>query len=304
MTITPGPFVLGGNVFGWSVDGNDADAILDAFVARGGRLIDTADVYPAWAPGRHGGESETIIGRWLARGPRDRVQIATKVAKWSTQPGLSPKNIRRAIEGSLRRLGTDHVDLYYAHEDDNGVAQSDYLKAFNDLVTEGKVRSLGASNFRASRLVSALSFQRVNGLTPFTVSQDKYNLVEREIEHALVPILKKEGVIELPFYALASGFLTGKYRPGVKVDSVRAGGVSAYVDDPRNVPLLAVLDEIAAGHKTSVTAVSLAWLRVQPSVGAPIASARTVEQLDALFDGAALQLKPDELAALSSASAR
>lgn len=302
--INPGPFVLGGNVFGWTVQREEGFRILDAFVDGGGTLIDTADVYAAWGPGNRGGESETLIGEWLAQGPRDRVQVATKVAKWSEQPGLSPTNIRAAIDGSLRRLRTDHVDLYYAHEDDNAVAQSAYLTAFNDVVTAGKVKTLGASNFRASRLTTALLFQRDNGLQPFEVSQDKWNLVERGIEGDLVPVLHKEGLIELPFYALASGFLTGKYRPGIAVDSVRAGGVVDYVNDPRNVKLLSVLDEVAAAHHTSVTAVSLAWLRAQPTVGAPITSARTVEQLKDLFDGASLVLAVDELAALSAASAR
>jgi len=302
--INPGPFVLGGNVFGWTVQREEGFRLLDAFVDGGGTLVDTADVYAAWGPGNRGGESETLIGEWLAQGARDRVQVATKVAKWSEHPGLAPTNIAAAIEGSLRRLRTDHVDLYYAHEDDNAVAQRAYLTAFNDLVTAGKVKTLGASNFSAARLTSALQLQRDSGFQPFEVSQDKWNLVERGIEGDLVPVLKKEGLIELPFYALASGFLTGKYRPGVEVDSARAGGVVDYVNDPRNLKLLSVLDEIAAAHHTSVTAVSLAWLRAQPTVGAPIASARTVEQLKDLFAGAALVLAVDELAALSAASAR
>ncbi len=304
MSITPGPFVLGGNVFGWTVQRAEGFKILDAFVDGGGTLIDTADMYSSWVPGNSGGDSERMLGEWLAQGRRDRVQIATKVAKWSEQPGLSPTNIRAAIDGSLRRLNTDHVDLYYAHEDDNAVAQSAYLAAFHDVVTAGKARALGASNFRASRLLAALMHQRDNNLTPFSVSQDQWNLVERGIEKDLVPVLEKQGVIELPYFALASGFLTGKYRPGVKVDSVRARGVDNYLADERNLKLLAVLDDVAAAHTMSVTAVSLAWLRAQNTVGAPIASARTVEQLKDLFAGAALSLRPDELAALSAVSAR
>lgn len=300
MNLAVGPVVLGGNVFGWTVDRKQAFELLDAFVAGGGRAIDTADVYPSWAPGCRGGESEELIGEWMSsRRNRDKVVIGTKVAKWTEHPGLSPKNIREAVTGSLRRLQTDYVDIYYAHEDDEKVAQADYLAAFDALAKEGKVRVLGASNFSPERLASAVAFSRANGLATFEVSQDHYNLVARGIEKHLVPILEREGLEELPYWSLASGFLTGKYRPGVAVESARAAGASKYLADPANVALLGTLDEIAAAHRVSVAAVALAWLRAQPVVLAPIASARTVTQLRPLFEVAELSLTTEEVARLS-----
>jgi aryl-alcohol dehydrogenase-like predicted oxidoreductase len=295
-----GPFILGGNVFGWTVQREDAFRLLDTFIDQGGKAIDTADVYSVWAAGATGGDSEKILGEWLARGPRERVQIGTKVGKWSEHPGLSPANIQAAVEGSLKRLKTDYIDLYYAHEDDQKVPQEEYLKAFDALVKSGKVRALGASNFTPERLSSALQFARDNGLASFQVSQDHYNLVERDLERTLLPVLAREGVVELPYWALAAGFLTGKYRPGKKVESSRAGMSKKYLDRPETPALLSALDEIAAAHKLSVTAVSLAWLRAQRVVGAPIASARTLEQLQSLFECATLKLSSDELGRLTS----
>ena len=295
-----GPFVLGGNVFGWTVQRDDAFQLLDAFVERGGKAIDTADVYSVWAPGATGGDSEKILGEWLARGPRERVQIHTKVAKWPAHPGLSAANIRAAVEGSLKRLGTDYIDLYYAHEDDQKVPQEEYIKAFDELVKAGKVRQLGASNFTAERLESALRLSRSAGLASFEVSQDYYNLLDRAYENTLLPLHAREGIVELPYFSLASGFLTGKYRPGKKVASSRAGAALKHLEKPHAVPLLEALDEIAAAHGGSVTAVSLAWLRAQPTVGAPIASARTLDQLTTLFESAALTLSGDEIGALAN----
>lgn len=295
---TFGPIILGGNVFGWTVSRDDAFTLLDAYVDKGGRAIDTADAYPAWVPGNRGGESEEIIGAWLAaRKQRDRVIIATKVAKWPTQRGLSAKNIAGAIEGSLRRLQTDHVDVYFAHEDDPAVEQAEYLAAFDALVKAGKVRTLGASNFTPARLTSALELSRARGLAAFEVSQDHWNLVERGIERDLVPLLEREHIVETPFWSLASGFLTGKYRPGTDVESARSRSASRYLADPANVQLLAELDAIAKAHRASVTAVSLAWLRAQRCIAAPIASARTVEQLEPLFEQ--VTLTADELGRLS-----
>ena len=300
MTHDFGPFVLGGNVFGWTVQRDDAFRLLDTFVERGGKAIDTADVYSVWAPGATGGDSEKILGEWLARGARSRVQIHTKVAKWSAHPGLSAANIQAAVDGSLKRLKTDYIDLYYAHEDDQKVPQEEYVKAFDGLVKAGKVRKLGASNFTPERLSSALHVARSTGLAQFEVSQDYYNLIDRDFERTLQPVLATEGMVELPFWSLASGFLTGKYRPGKKVDSSRAGAAQKHLEKPQAAPLLAALDEIAAAHSVSVTAVSLAWLRAQPTVGAPIASARTLEQLADLFQSATLMLSGDELGRLAS----
>ena len=299
-----GPVVLGGNVFGWTVEQSTAFRLFDAFVDFGGRAIDTADVYPAWVEGREGGESEQMIGAWLAqRGRREHFKIATKVGKWARQRGLSAANIRAAVEGSLKRLQTDYIDLYYAHEDDTSVPLEESLHAFDTLVKEGKVRSLGASNFSASRLSSALALSRQHGLAAFEYAQDRWNLADRAFERTLLPTVQREGLREFPYYSLASGFLTGKYRPGGKVESPRAEGASAYLSNPKNVELLGVLDQIASVHDVPVASVALAWLRAQPSVVAPIASARTLEQLRPLFQSVDLQLSDDDIARLSAVTA-
>jgi len=297
-----GSVILGGNVFGWTADKEQSFAVLDAFVAAGGRSIDTADVYSMWAPGNDGGVSEEIIGEWAAsRGKRGDVVIGTKVFSLPSRPGLSAANIAAAVDDSLRRLQTDYLDIYYAHRDDMSVPQEEYLAAFDSLVKAGKVRELGASNFTAERLVSAAAIVKDAGLTPFTIAQDQWNLVERGTEKTLVPTLAKLDITELPYYSLASGFLSGKYRVGQSVDSARAGGASAYLDDPRNVELLTALDEIAQAHDASVTAISLAWLRAQSVVGAPIASARTVEQVAGLLEN--VELTADETARLGAITA-
>lgn len=297
-----GPFVFGGNVLGWTADRETSFRILDAFVAGGGRAIDTADVYAEWAG--KGGVSEEIVGEWMAsRGNRSKVFVATKVAKSSVRRGLAAANVRAAIEDSLRRLRTDHVDLYYAHEDDPAVPQAEYLAAFDALVKEGKVRMLGASNFSPERLASALAFCRSEGLARFEVSQDQWSLVARKIERTLVPVLAAEGLRELPYWALAGGFLTGKYRPGREVESARAKGASEHLKKPENLRLLTRLDELAQRHAVSVAAVALAWLRAQPTVAAPLASARTEEQLGPLFESAKVTLDAEELASLSAITA-
>ena len=291
-----GPLVLGGNTFGWTSNREESFAVLDAFVEAGGRSIDTADVYSAWVPGNKGGESETIIGEWLAsRKSRDKVVIATKVFSLSTRPGLSAENVRAAVDDSLKRLQTDYLHLYYAHRDDPNVPQEEVVGVFDELVKAGKIREVGVSNWKADRIQSAVSLARKANLTPITVSQDHYNLVDRELDKTLVPTLRELGIVELPYYALASGFLTGKYRPGKKVESARAEGAAKLLDNPKNVALLGVLDEIAAAKKVSVSAVALAWLRQQPCVQAPIASARTKEQLPALVESFGLVLTEEEL---------
>jgi aryl-alcohol dehydrogenase-like predicted oxidoreductase len=298
-----GPVVLGGNVFGWTTDREEGFRVLDAFVDGGGRAIDTADVYVAWIPGNSGGESETIIGEWLAsRKRRDDVVIATKVGSLAERKGLSAANIEAAAEDSLRRLQTDRIDLYFAHQDDPAVPQEEVLTAFDRLVQAGKVREIGASNFAADRLRSAAAIAASEGLTPYTVAQDQWSLVERAAEIDLVPTLDELGIAEIPYSSLASGFLTGKYRPGRTSDSARAGRAGAYLDDPRNVDLLAALDDVAADHGTSVTAIALAWLAAQRTVAAPIASARTVEQVADLLAAGRVRLTPQDVEQLSAAT--
>ncbi|WP_433803489.1 aldo/keto reductase [Actinomycetospora sp. CA-084318] len=302
---------LGGNVFGWTADEPTSHALLDAFVDAGGRMIDTADSYMARAEGNSGGESETVIGNWLARtGRRDDVVIATKVGSWEQRKGLRPENIRAACDDSLRRLQTDHIDLYYAHRDDPDTPQEDYVGAFDELVRAGKVRAVGASNFDADRLACALELADKHDLTRFSAVQPHYNLVERDYERDLAPLVEREGLVCYPYFGLAKGFLTGKYRRGSdQVDSgassgamagARAEGARAYLDD-HGVAVLGVLDEIAAAHDVPVAAVSLAWLAAQPTVGAPIASGRTLDQLREILPAVSLRLSDDELRRLSAA---
>jgi aryl-alcohol dehydrogenase-like predicted oxidoreductase len=293
------PLCLGGNVFGWTADARQSEAVLDAFAAAGGNFVDTADVYSGWAPGNSGGESETIVGDWMAaRGNRDRVVVATKVG---SDGGLSAANIRRCAEASLKRLETDHIDLYYAHRDDPGTPQEETLAAFGELVRAGKVRRIGASNFSAERLAAALAISEREGLPRYDVLQPEYNLLERsDYEGPLQQLAVRQWIAVCPYFSLAKGFLAGKQRPDAQEDSPRAGSARAYLDE-RGIALLEVLDEIAAAHDTTVAAVSLAWLRAQPGIVAPIASARTPEQLAELLPGATLELAADELARLTAA---
>jgi aryl-alcohol dehydrogenase-like predicted oxidoreductase len=294
---------LGGNVFGWTADRDTSFAVLDAYVAAGGNFVDTADSYFWRAPGNSGGESESIIGEWMAsRGNRDAVVVATKVGSWPERKGLSAKNIAEAVDDSLRRLHTDYIDLYYAHRDDPDTAQEETADAFDALVRAGKVRAIGASNFTAQRLRSALEISARDGLASYVALQPHYNLMEREeYENALAPLVSSEGLACMPYYALASGFLTGKYRPDTHVDSERVEAALAYLDD-RGRAVLAVLDEIAAGHEVPVAAVALAWLADQPTVTAPIASARTPEQLADLLPVLDLHLTDDERRLLAHVS--
>ncbi|HET6710480.1 aldo/keto reductase [Amycolatopsis sp.] len=284
---------LGCNVFGWTADEPQSFAVLDAYTAAGGNFVDTADLYGG------GGGSEEILGNWLAaRGRRDDVVVATKVGLWEGRPGLSAKNIQAAAEDSLRRLRTDHIDLYYAHRDDPDTPLEETVEAFDALVRAGKVRYLGASNYTAERLAEALSISDQNGFARFAVLQPHYNLVERDYERDLAPLVAREGLATLPYFALAKGFLTGKYRTKDNLgDSPRAARAASYLDaDGERV--LAKLDAVAAAHGVSVATVALTWLRQQPTVAAPIASARTPEQLTDLIASVTLTLTSDELATL------
>jgi len=300
------PLVFGGNVFGWSVDEVRAFELLDAFVDGGGNLVDTADVYPAWVPGNTGGESETIIGKWLKQnGKRDRVLIATKVAKWDRHPGLSPVNIRAAVEGSLQRLQTDRIDLYFAHQDDASVPMHETLGEFARLIEEGKVRAIGASNFTADRTAEALAVSQEHGLPRYECVQPEYNLVARSsYEAELEPLVRKEGLGVTCYYALASGFLSGKYRSAADLakSSARGGAAKRHLN-PQGLRVLAALDEIAAAHQAAPAQVALAWLIARPSVTAPIASATSVPQLQELLGAMRLDLAADEVAALDRAGA-
>lgn len=299
------PLAFGGNVFGWSADQARSFELLNAFVDHGFNLVDTADVYSAWVEGNEGGESETIIGRWLKQsGKRDKVLIATKVAKWKRYPGLSPTNIREAVEDSLRRLQTDHIDLYQAHEDDPKVPLEETLRAFDDLVTAGKVRVIGASNYEAPRLADALATSKAKGLARYESLQPEYNLMDRKgFEDALQPLCVQEDVGVISYYSLASGFLSGKYRSEADLtkSKARAAKVKNYLTD-RGMRVLAALDQVADAHGATPAQVSLAWVMAQPSIAAAIASATTAEQLAELARAASLQLTGEQLDALKAAS--
>ncbi|GAA3022201.1 aldo/keto reductase [Actinokineospora globicatena] len=298
------PLNLGTNVFGWTADKAASFAVLDAYAAAGGNFVDTADMYSQWAPGNSGGESETIIGEWLtARGKRDDFVVATKLSALEGFKGLSAANIKAAAEGSLKRLGTDHIDLYYSHYDDENTPIEETLTAFDALVREGKVRHIAASNLSAARIEESLAISDREGLARYVAIQPHYSLVERtgyETEYAA--LAAKENLSVLPYWSLAKGFLTGKYRDGGStVDSPRAGAASSYLDD-RGRRVLEVLDEVSAAHETTVAAVALAWLTAQPNVVAPIASARTPEQLADLLPSVDLKLTSDEVAELRAAA--
>ena len=293
--------ILGGNVFGWTAKGEEAFAILDRFAAAGGVMIDTADVYSKWVPGHQGGESETLIGEWLKRrGRRDDVLIATKVG-WDA--GLSAAEIARASEASLRRLGIETIDLYYAHKDDPETPFEETLAAFDRLVKAGKVRALGASQIEAPRLAEALDTAERAGLTPYSVLQTWYNLVDRpRYEGALSELVAARGLATTAFYGLANGYLTGKYRTRADLSkSIRGDRALPYMEG--NGPkVLAALDEVAAEAGATPAQVALAWLAAQPSV-TPIASATKVEQVEELLGVLNLALSADQLARLSAASA-
>ncbi|MCX5091277.1 aldo/keto reductase [Streptomyces sp. NBC_00365] len=299
------PLSLGGNVFGWTADETQSFAVLDAYTAGGGNFVDTADGYSAWVPGHKGGESETIIGKWFAaRGNRSEVVLATKVSTHPEYKGLSAANIKAAADASLRRLGTDYIDLYYTHFDDLSVPVEEIIGALDELVRAGKVREIAASNISAERLAESVEFSDREGLARYVALQPHYNLVSRDTyEGPLQEVASRTGLAAVPYFALASGFLTGKYRPGTTVDSARAEGAGKHLDTERGIRVLTALDEVAQAHDTEVATVALAWLSARPTVAAPIASARTVDQLPALLAVADLTLTDAEVARLTEASA-
>ncbi|MFC8925284.1 aldo/keto reductase [Streptomyces albidoflavus] len=299
------PLALGGNVFGWTADEAQSFAVLDAYAAAGGNFIDSADTYSSWVPGNEGGESETVIGKWLAsRGNRDEIVVATKVGSHPQFKGLSAPNVKAAAEESLRRLGTDRIDLYYTHFDDPSVPVEEIVTALDDLVKAGKVRAVAASNISPERLQESLDFADREGLARYVALQPHYNLVSRDTyEGPLQQVASRAGLAAVPYYALAAGFLTGKYRPDTAVESARAAGAEQHLATERGQKVLTALDTVAEAHGAEVASVALAWLAARPTVAAPIASARTVEQLPALLAVADLTLTDEELSLLTVASA-
>lgn len=298
------PLSLGGNVFGWTADRDASFAVLDAFIAGGGDFLDTADSYSSWVPGNSGGESETIIGEWLAsRRPSD-VVVATKVSQHPDFRGLSGANVRKAAEASLARLGVDAIDLYYAHFDDESVPLEETVAAFGQLVTDGLVRHVAVSNYTAERIREWVGIADRLGVARPVAVQPHYNLVHRNVvEETIIPVAQEFGLGLVPYYSLASGFLTGKYRStdAAGQESPRAQGAAKYATDA-GLRIIDALEEIGQNHGASIAATSLAWLRAQPTVAAPIASARTVEQVPDLLAGARLELTADEVEQLNRVS--
>jgi aryl-alcohol dehydrogenase (NADP+) len=298
------PLSLGGNTFGWTSDVAQSTAVLDAFVAGGGNFVDTADVYSAWKPGNVGGESERILGDWMRdRANRADIVLATKVGKLPPLEGLSAATIAAGADASLKRLGTDYIDLYYAHADDPATPLAESVAAFNDLVVAGKVRHIGLSNYSGARIREWMAEADAQGVARPVALQPHYNLVFRhEYESDLMAAVLEFNLGVVPYYGLASGFLTGKYRSATDADGAPRGGAVAEYLKPEGLGVVAVLDEIAATHSVAVASVALAWLRSRPGVVAPIASARVPEQLPALLVGAELPLTASELAFLDAAS--
>jgi aryl-alcohol dehydrogenase-like predicted oxidoreductase len=290
------PLVLGGNVFGWTADEDASFAVLDKFHAAGGRMVDTAQGYSVWVPGHKGGESEAVIGKWMeARGVRSEMKIATKTGMFGKPGDLAPENVARELDKSLERLRTDYVDLYYAHRDEETTPLEEIASGFDALAKAGKVREIGASNFTAERLEAACKAAENQGLQPYTVLQNEYNLVRRgEYPPELQQLCLERGIAMLPFFGLASGFLTGKYRTTDDfAQSERGSGMDRFFTD--GMPVLQEMDAVAGETGASHAAIALAWLRKQPGIPAPIASARTPGQLDALLESVSLELTQDQL---------
>ncbi|GGQ44586.1 aryl-alcohol dehydrogenase-like predicted oxidoreductase [Actinomadura coerulea] len=299
------PLCLGGNVFGWTADRERSFEILDAYAEAGGNFLDTADSYSAWVEGNRGGESESIIGEWAeSRGNRDDLVIATKGGRHPEHPGLAAATMRAAVDDSLRRLRTDRIDLYFTHFDDPSVPVEEIMTTLDGLVAAGKVRQIGVSNIELDRLRASLEFGEREGTARYVAIQPEYNLVSRDsYEGPRRDLAEKYGLAAVPYYGLASGFLTGKYRPGSTVDSARAGGAARHLETERGRAVLAALDIVAEEQDVPVATVALAWLAAQPTVAAPIASARTLEQLPPLVRAARTTLTVGQLDRLTAASA-
>ena len=298
------PLVLGGNTFGWTSDEAESDRVLDAYTAAGGNLIDTADVYSAWAPGHSGGESEIVLGRWLAKnGNRNKVLVATKVSQHPQYSGLSAKNIEAAADASLLRLGLDVIDLYYAHFDDSSTPLEETAAAFDKLVKEGKVRAIGLSNYTPDRIREWFSIARKEGLTLPVALEPQYNLVYRkDYENGLMPVAKDENLAVFPYFSLASGFLTGKYRTMDDLKGKQREGMVKDFFTQEGLDVVAAMDDIAKAHGVELATIALAWLNHRPGIAAPIASARTPEQLPALLAAAHLELSDQDMQTLDQVS--
>lgn len=297
------PLVLGGNVFGWNADQATSSAVLDAFIDGGGDAIDTADVYSAWVPGHKGGESETVIGAWLKQsGKRNKVVICTKVGMLPTRLGIKRQNIIDACEDSLKRMGIDTIDLYWLHRDDEATDADEYTGALDTLLKAGKIRSFGASNFKPGLFAEGIAAAKKVGVH-YDAQQPEYNLLNREIEAELVPLCERESVSILPYYSLANGYLTGKYRSEAdKSKSLRGGRMDKYMEG-KGPAVLAVLDDIAARTKATQAQLALAWVMAKLPTGAPIASATSVTQLHELIGALNVALSADDISALDRASA-
>lgn len=295
------PLNLGANTFGWTADAAAAEQVLDAYAAAGGNFVDTADSYAAWVPGNSGGESEETIGRWMARrGNREEMVIATKVSEHPGRRGLGAANVAAAAEDSLRRLGSDHIDLYYAHFDDAETPLAETVAAFDELVTAGKVRWVGISNYSAARVEEWFELAERGGHALPVALQPHYNLLAREtFETELRPLVERHRLGVMPYYALASGFLTGKYRSAEQAEGAARSSLVADHLNERGFAALAVVEEVAAEVGAETATVALAWLRAQPTVVAPIASARNAEQVGPLVAAAELELSAEQLARLS-----
>jgi aryl-alcohol dehydrogenase-like predicted oxidoreductase len=301
------PLMLGGNVFGWTADAPTSFRILDAFVDRGFNFIDTADVYSRWLPGNHGGESETILGQWFKQsGKRDKVVLATKVGNdmGDGKQGLAKKYILEEVEASLKRLQTDHIELYQSHKDDESTPLQETLEAYQQLIQQGKVRIIGASNYKAARLTEAIELAQKHGLPVYQTLQPEYNLYDRQdYEQNLAPVAEKFYLGVVPYFSLASGFLTGKYKTVEDTkDAKRGSRVEKYFDD-RGKKILKALDEVAAETHAKQATIALAWLLAQPTITAPIASATSTDQLESLFAAVDLKLDSSAIEKLTSASA-